>query len=194
MTAPGLFAAPLTSAAPVESGRFAPPVVVEVPPVVPLRTRGAAVARRHGLPAARVIVASVAVLTVAAALATTAIVYGALTLGSARMTTEGTMVPPLPASLPINALPAGTVISATLGEPVKVGIARLVRPAIADIAQLVVIGPISAGIGQAGYSARCVSGSCAVGDTVTVRLEEIAGADDTGISVWQWFTGWDDNG
>jgi hypothetical protein len=86
------------------------------------------------------------------------------------------------------------VISATLGEPVKVGIARLVQPAIADIAQLVVVGPISSGIGQAGYSARCVSGSCAIGDTVTVRLEEIAGAGDTGISVWQWFTGWDDNG
>ncbi len=188
MTTPGLFAATLTSTAPAASGQFALPVVIEVPPVVPLRTRGASAVRRHGPSTVRAITATVSVLVVAAVLSAAAISYGALTLGSARMTTAGTMIPPLPASLPINTLPAGTVVTATPGEPVTVGVARLLQPAISDTAQLVIGVPISEGVGLAGYAARCVGGACTPGEDVTVRLDEIAGGADSGVSPWQWFT------
>ncbi len=111
------------------------------------------------------------------------------------MTTAGTMIPPLAAGSPINALPAGTVVTATPGMAVKVGLARLLQPALADTAQLVILAPISAGVGLAGYSARCVAGACAAGATVIVRLDEIAGAADSGVSAWQWFAaGGGDNG
>lgn len=188
MTTPGLFSAPFTSSAPVEPGRFAPPVVVEVSRVVTLRSHGASAVRRHGLSLARTATAAVAILVVAAALAATAISYGALTLGSARMTTEGTMIPPLPTSLPMNALPAGTMVTATPGDPVKVGIARLLQPALAHTAQLMIVGPISQGVGLAGYATRCIAGGCTVGDAVTVKLDEIAGGADSGVPPWQWFT------
>lgn len=194
MTTPGLFAAPLTSTAPAESGMFAPPIVVEVPPVVPLRTRSAATVRRHGMSAARAVVATVTVVVVAAVLAAVAISYGALTLGSARMTTAGTMIPPLPAEVPINALPAGTVVTATPGVAVKVGAARLLEPAIGGTAQLMILGPISEGVGLAGYEARCVVGTCQTGDLLEIHLDEIAGSADSGVGAWQWFTAGAGNG
>lgn len=188
MTATGMFSAPLTSTAPAEAGQFAPLAGVELPPVVPMRLRSARVVRRHGLTTVRALTAAVGVLLVAAVLSATAISYGALTLGSARITSTGTMIPPLAASMPINALPAGTVVTATPGQPVKVGVARLLQPALGDTAQLLIVGPISAGVGLAGYAARCVAGSCDVGADVTIRLDEIAGAADSGVSAWQWFT------
>lgn len=189
MTATGMFAAPLTSTAPAEAGQFAPRVVVELPPVVPLRRRSARAVRRHGMTTVRAVTATGGVLLVAAVLSAAAIGYGALTLGSARMTSTGTMIPPLPASIPINAVPAGTVVTATPGQPVKAGAARLLQPALSDTAQLMIVAPISAGVGLAGYAARCVAGSCEVGADVTIRLDEIAGAADSGASAWQWFTG-----
>lgn len=173
---------------------FAPPIVVEVPPVVPLRTRGAATVRRPGMAAARAVLATVTVLVVAAVLAALAISYGALTLGTARMTTAGTMIPPFPAEVPVNALPAGTVVTATPGVPVKVGAARLLEPAIGDTAQLMILGPISESAGLAGYEARCVGGACQTGDLLKIHLDEIAGTADSGVGAWQWFTARADDG
>lgn len=181
---PGLFAAALVSQTPALPGLFAPPVIV---PVVARPGRRAPDTARLGQRAGRTLrglMLLVAVLIASGGVLVLGAGYAAIMIAPARVTSAGTVLAGLPA--PVNALPTGSVITATVGSEVPTGAARLLHPTLTGTAQLTVIGPVSAGVALMGYATTCAAGSCTPGSVVVVSLREIAGGPDTGTSVFIW--------